>query len=191
MSQGIKEKTTIEVPAAYLPLVSDIRLLKSDEQNPNKMTLKQQEQIWQSLQKYGWTYPIITNKDGVFADGEQRAQVCKAHNEFFAPVLRLPVSDVDRRMLRQILNKLKGKHSRDLDSADYIRIIEAGEKDDLKALLAAVGEKLPEELGGPREGSNMIPENYELVIDCKDEAEQKAKFEELAAKGWKVRVLNL
>jgi hypothetical protein len=110
------------------------------------------------------------------------------HNEFFAPVLRLPVSDVDRRMLRQILNKLKGKHSRELDSADYIRIIEAGEKDDLKALLAAVGEKLPEELGGPREGSNMIPENYELVIDCKDEAEQKAKFEELAGKGWKVRV---
>ena len=54
-----------------------------------------------------------------------------------------------------------------------------------------VGEKLPEELGGPREGSNMIPENYELVIDCKDEAEQKTKFEELAAKGWKVRVLNL
>src|SRR5208283_5861413 len=163
MSQGNKEKTTIVVPDAYLPLVADIRLLKSDEQNPNKMTLKQQEQIWQSLQKYGWTYPIITNNDGVFADGEQRAQVCKAHNEFFAPVLRLPVSDVDRRMLRQILNKLKGKHSRDLDSADYIRIIEAGEKDDLKALLAAVGEKLPEELGGPREGSNMIPENYELV----------------------------
>ena len=144
MAQGIKEKITIEIPAAYLPLVADIRLLKSDEQNPNKMTLKQQEQIWQSLQKYGWTYPIITNKDGVFADGEQRAQVCKAHNEFFVPVLRLPVSDVDRRMLRQILNKLKGKHSRELDSADYIRIIEAGEKDDLKALLAAVGEKLPE-----------------------------------------------
>jgi len=105
MAQGIKEKTTIEVPEAYLPLVADIRLLKSDEQNPNKMTLKQQEQIWQSLQKYGWTYPIITNKEGDFADGEQRAQVCKAHSEFFAPVLRLSVSDVDRRMLRQILNK--------------------------------------------------------------------------------------
>ena len=186
-----EKKTTIQVPEAYLPLVADIRLLKSDEQNPNKMTLKQQEQIWRSLQKYGWTYPIITNKEGVFADGEQRAQVCKAHNEFFAPVLRLPVSDVDRRMLRQILNKLKGKHSKELDGAEYMRIIEAGEKDDLKALLAAVGEKLPEDLGGPREGSNMIPESYELVIECKDEAEQKAKFEELSAKGWKVRVLNL
>jgi hypothetical protein len=59
-----EKKTAIQIPEAYLPLVADIRLLKSDEQNPNKMTLKQQEQIWQSLQKYGWTYPIITNKDG-------------------------------------------------------------------------------------------------------------------------------
>jgi hypothetical protein len=111
ISQEIEKKTTIKVLEAYLPLVADIRVLKSDEQNPNKMTVKQQEQVWRSLQKYGWTYPIITNKDGVFADGEQRAPVCKAHNAFFAPVLRLPVSDVDRRMLRRILNKLKGKHS--------------------------------------------------------------------------------
>lgn len=174
-----------------MPLVEDIRLLKSDENNPNKMSLKQQEQVWRSLKKYGWTIPILTNKDGVFADGEQRATVCKAHGVFFAPVLRLPVTDVDRRLLRQISNKLHGKHSRQLDEADYLRIIQAGEKDDLKALLDAIGEKIPEELGGPREGSNLIPESYELVIECKDEADQKAKFEQLTTQGYAVRVLNL
>ena len=134
-----EKKTTIKVPDAYLPLVEDLRLLRSDENNPNKMTIKQKNQVWDSLQKYGWTYPIITNKDGVFADGEQRAQVCMSHGEFFAPVLRLPVSDVDRRVLRQILNKLKGKHSKELDGAEYMRIIEAGEKDCLKALLSLLG----------------------------------------------------
>ena len=107
-----------------MPLLEDTRLLKTDENNPNKMSIKQQEQVWRRLQKYGWTYPIITSKDGVFADGEQRAQVCKGHGEFFAPVLRLPVSDVDRRMLRQILNKLKGQHSKDLDTLEYSLIIE-------------------------------------------------------------------
>ena len=61
------------------------------------------------------------------------------------PVLRLPVSDVDRRMLRQILNKLKGKHNKELDSAEYLRMLQ-GEKEDLKALLESVGEKLPEDL---------------------------------------------
>ncbi len=186
-----EKKTTIKVPDAYLSLIEDLRLLRSDENNPNKMTIKQKDQVWLSLQKYGWTYPIITNKDGVFADGEQRAEVCKGHGEFFAPVLRLPVSDVDRRMLRQILNKLKGKHNKELDGAEYMRIIEAGEKDCLKALLESVGEKLPEDLGGEHEGSSIIPGSYELIIECKDEAEQQCFFEKLKAEGYKVRVLNL
>ena len=124
----MEKKTTIRVPEAYVPLLEDIRLLTADQNNPNRTTLKQQEQIWRSLQKYGWAYPIITNKDGTYADGEQRAKVCKQHGEFFAPVLRLPVSDVDRRMLRQILNKLKGKHNVELDSAEYIRILNKARK---------------------------------------------------------------
>ncbi len=186
-----EKKTSIKVPDAYLSLVEDLRLLRSDENNPNKMTIKQKDQVWSSLQKYGWTYPIITNKDGVFADGEQRAEVCKGHGEFFAPVLRLPVSDVDRRVLRQILNKLKGKHSKELDGAEYMRIIEAGEKDCLKALLESVGEKLPEDFGGELEGSNIIPSSYELIIECKDEAEQKCFFDRLKAEGYRLRVLNL
>ena len=121
-----------------MPLLEDIRLIEKDQNNPNITTLRQQEQIWASLQKYGWTYPILTNKDGILVDGETRTEICKQHNEFFAPVLRLPVNDVDRRMLRQILNKLKGKHNKELDAAEYMRIIEQGEKDYLKTLLAAV-----------------------------------------------------
>ncbi len=186
-----EKKVTLKLPEAYLPLVEDIRLLKSDENNPNKMSLKQQEQVWRSLKKYGWTYPIIANKDGVFADGEQRATVCIAHGEFFAPVLRLEVSDTDRRLLRQILNKLKGKHNRELDNAEYLRIVEAGQRDDLKALLAAIGEKLPQDLGGERDASSMIPESYELVIECKDEAQQQRFFDRLKNEGYRVRVLNL
>jgi ParB-like chromosome segregation protein Spo0J len=112
----MEKKTTLKVPDAYLPLLEDIRLLSADQQNPNRTTINQQEQVWRSLQKYGWAYPIITNKDGVYADGEQRAQICLQHGEFYAPVLRLPVSDMDRRMLRQILNKLRGKHNKELDA---------------------------------------------------------------------------
>lgn len=186
----MEKKTTISVPTAYLPLLEDIRLLNSDEQNPNRTTINQQEQIWKSLQKYGWAYPIITNKDGVYADGEQRAQVCLSHDEFFAPVLRLPVTDVDRRMLRQILNKLKGKHNRELDAAEYIRIAELGEKEGLKALLASVDEKLPQELL-EQQYSVTIPATYEIIIECKDEKYQKETFEKLKSEGYKLRILTL
>ena len=84
-----EKKTTLCVPGAYLPLLEDIRLLKSDEQNPHRMTIKQLGEVWRSLKKHGWAFPIVTDMEGVFADGEQRAQVCREHGEFFAPVLRL------------------------------------------------------------------------------------------------------
>ena len=186
----MEKKTTIRVPEAYVPLLEDIRLLSADQNNPNRTTLKQQEQIWRSLQKYGWAYPIITNKDGTYADGEQRAEICKQHGEFYAPVLRLPVSDVDRRMLRQILNKLKGKHNQELDEQEYIRILQQGEKEDLKALLESVGEKLPDELNDS-DVSVTIPETYEIIVECKDEADQKHIFEKLKLEGYHLRILTL
>ena len=185
-----EKKTTIRVPEAYLPLLEDIRLLSADQANPNRTTLRQQEQIWRSLQKYGWAYPIITNKDGVYADGEQRAEVCRQHGEFFVPVLRLPVSDVDRRMLRQILNKLKGKHNRELDEAEYIRIIQQGEKAELKALLESVGERLPE-VADEHEFSVTVPGTWEIIVECKDEAEQKRIFDKLKLEGYRLRILTL
>ena len=186
----MEKKTTIKVPEAYMPLLEDIRLLQSDQNNPNVTTIRQQEQIWNSLQKYGWTYPILTNRDGVLVDGEQRTEICKQHNEFFAPVLRLPVTDLDRRMLRQILNKLKGKHNKELDAAEYIRIIEQGEKDGLKALLLSVGERLPQELLD-REFSVSIPATYEIIVECRDEKYQKEVFEKLKSEGYKLRILTL
>jgi hypothetical protein len=186
----MEKKTTIRVPEAYVPLLEDIRLLSADQNNPNRTTLKQQEQIWRSLQKYGWAYPIITNKDGVYADGEQRAEVCKQYGEFFVPVLRLPVSDVDRRMLRQILNKLKGKHNTELDNEEYVRILQQGEKEELKALLESVGERLPEDLDD-HEFSLTIPETYEIIVECKGEAQQKQIFEKLKSEGYKLRILTL
>jgi hypothetical protein len=186
----MEKKTTIKVPEAYLPLLEDIRLLEADQNNPNVTTIRQQEQIWASLQKYGWAYPILTNKDGTYVDGETRGHVCLEHGEFFAPVLRLSVTDVDRRMLRQILNKLKGKHNKELDAAEYMRIIEQGEKDGLKALLASVGERLPQELLD-REFSVTIPATYEIIVECRDEKYQKEVFEKLKSEGYKLRILTL
>jgi hypothetical protein len=186
-----EKKTTIKVPDAYLPLLEDLRNLKTDSCNPNRMSIRQHEQVWASLQKYGWTYPIIVNKEGVFCDGDQRAEVCRQHGEYFVPVLRLPVSDVDRRLLRQILNKLKGKHNRELDGAEYIRILEQGEKEPLKALLLSIGEKLPESLENESDFGCAVPETYEIIVECKSEAHQKEIYDKLKAEGYKLRILTL
>ena len=93
-------------------------------------------------------------------------------------------------MLRQILNKLKGKHNKELDSAEYIRIMQQGEKEDLKLLLESVGERLPEE-SYERKSSYIIPSTYEIIVECKDEAHQKQIFEKLKSEGYKLRILTL
>ena len=105
-------------------------------------------------------------------------------------VIRLPVKDVDRRLLRQVLNKLRGKHNKELDSAEYLRILEQGEKEDLKALLECVGEKIPEDLDD-HEIPVTIPGTYEIIVECRDEADQKRIFEKLKLEGYNLRILTL
>ena len=57
-------------------------------------------------------------------------------------VIRLPVEEVDRRLLRQVLSKLKGIHDRELDAEEFEAIIELGREDDLKYLLNLSDDKL-------------------------------------------------
>jgi hypothetical protein len=65
-----------------------------------------------------------------------------------------------------------------------------GKKDDLKALLESVGEKLPTD-SDEQDFSASIPETYELIVECKDEADQKRIFDKLTSEGYKLRILTL
>ena len=109
--------------------------LKVDGNNPNRMTKEQHERLSTSIQKYGFIVPLITNKDLLIADGEQRLTVEQSLNMKQVPVIRLPVEDVDRRLLRQVLNKLRGEHEPLLDADEFEKIIAMGKEDDLKYLL--------------------------------------------------------
>jgi len=53
-----------------------------------------------------------------------------------------------------------------------------------------VGEKLPQELDD-KESSLTIPETYEIIVECKDEANQKQIFNKLKGEGYKLRILTL
>ena len=105
-------------------------------------------------------------------------------------VIRLPVEDVDRRLLRQVLNKLKGEHQKELDQAEYKRIIEAGKEDDLKYLLMLSDDKLTDAMGKEEKGVN-FDESFEVVIECEDETQQEAIYNKLIGEGYKCRVLSL
>ncbi len=177
----------IPIPMSERVKITD---LKFDQNNPNRLSLVQLERLKASIKRWGDIVPVVTNSELLVADGEQRVTAMKELGMTECSVIRLPVKDVDRRLLRQVLNKLRSKHNKELDSAEYLRIVEQGEKEDLKALLESVGEKLPIEVDD-REISFSIPGTYEIIVECKDEADQKTKFEKLKSEGYKLRILTL
>jgi hypothetical protein len=192
----LEAKTTVTIPEAYRVIVEDLRLLQRDGQNPNKMSEKQKASTWKSLCDFGWIYPIVTNKEGMLTDGEQRVDVCLAHSEFFGPVLRLPVEDVDRRILRQVLNKLKGTHDKLLDAQEFKRIREAGGKEELQGVLGITDETLDryDKLldDAENEQGALLDSSFEVVVKCKDEPQQQERFGKLKAMwGEDVRILTL
>jgi hypothetical protein len=59
----------------------------------------------------------------------------------------------------------------------------------LKRFLLRSG-KLPEDLE-EHDFSSTIPATYEIIVECKDEADQKSKFKKLKSEGGKLRILTL
>jgi len=112
----------VKVPPAELV---DVGSFKVDNENPNRMSPRRLEALKKSIQRYGFVVPIITNKDLIIADGEHRLKAAKALGMKQVSVVRLPVDEVDRRLIRQVMNKLRGEHDLFLDAEEYYALFVA------------------------------------------------------------------
>ncbi len=109
--------------------------LSVDGLNPNKMNPQSFQALKRNIEKYGFLVPIITNKDYVIADGQHRWEVAKELSLAEVLVIKLDVSEVDRRMIRQIMNKLKGSHDEEKDLSEFAFIAENGNYEEFYSLL--------------------------------------------------------
>jgi ParB family chromosome partitioning protein len=125
-------QSEVEVPAAELV---DVNKLRVDGQNPNVQSKRQFKALKESIKRYGFVVPIVTNRDFLVADGEHRLRAAKELGMHQVSVVRLPVDEVDRRMIRQVMNKVRGEHDLFLDAEEYYRIASEGQRDLLKSLL--------------------------------------------------------
>ena len=175
-----------------IPMSERVRLedLQYDRCNPNRLSREGMERLKASIRKWGDIVPIVTNKDLLVADGEQRATAMKELGMTECSVIRLPVEDVDRRLLRQVLNKLRGEHVKELDAEEFRIIVDAGAEEDLKYLLGLSDEKLRTYFDSEIEEVEYT-ETFEVVVACKDEAEQESVYNKLRREGYKCRVLTL
>ena len=110
--------------------------LKVDGRNPNKMPEDKFEALKKNIQKYGFLVPIVTNRDLVIADGQHRWEAAKALGMTEVSVVRLDVSEVDRRILRQVMNKLRGDHGAKEDAEEYRYLLEQDQLGLLAELMA-------------------------------------------------------
>ncbi len=120
-----------------IPLVEliEIEALQVDGNNPNEMTEVQRKALKANMKEYGFLVPVITNEDLLIADGQQRWETAKDLGMEKIPVIRLPLEEVDRKILRQVLNKLKGEHDSILDDSEFKEIQDLGGLEDLESLL--------------------------------------------------------
>lgn len=114
--------------------ISDIRL---DKANPNQMSREQMAGLRESMNRWGYLTPIIIDQNNLICDGEHRLLVYKELGYEEIPAYQLDLKDdTERRILRQVMNKLRGEHNRQLDSNELLEILQQNRLTELSTLIA-------------------------------------------------------
>ena len=101
------------------------------------MTKEQMDGLRQSFRRFGYLSPIIIDQNNVVADGEHRVEIYKEFGRDTIPAFRVEFADdSERRLLRQVMNKLHGSHDPLKDVDEFQRLLEAGKLGDLASMIA-------------------------------------------------------
>jgi len=149
-----------------------IKDIKLDETNPNEMSKLKREGLKEVINKFGFLEPVIINQDNIMVDGEHRFVILKEQGEKEIPVIQINVKDVDRRMIRQTMNKLRGEHNPREDIEELIRISKDVSLQDMSRYLG-LEEK---NLGDYLESVNQVPESVLYLMAEEQRKIDKRRF---------------
>ena len=128
----------------YLIQKIPIDKLQFDASNPNKPTKEQIAAIKKSFHRFGYLVPIVVNESYQIGDGEHRALIYKELGIKEIPAYIVPRinDDIERRLLRQTMNKLRGEHEIKLDADEIALIFQSDKLDNLAELIATSNAEL-------------------------------------------------
>jgi len=90
------------------------------------------------MQQNGWLGgPIITDADGLIADGEHRWRAAQDIGLSEVPVKQYDIDDGKRRLWRQELNKIHGEHDYQDDRDELNQLLDSGYDSEVTELLEA------------------------------------------------------
>ena len=149
--------------------------LHVDGDNPNEMADETFGLLCDRLRDNGWLGgPVVTDTDGLIADGEHRWRAAQEIGLSEVPVRQYDIDDATRRLWRQELNKIHGEHDSKRDALEYDELLSAGYTEEVEAVTEAAGEDLDELLARIRVDSSVGPryeydsEHNVYFEDCVD-----------------------
>ena len=113
-----------------------ISLIKFDDTNPNILSKDQMNALKLTMEKFGYLAPVILNKDFTVVDGEHRVRIYQELDKKEIQAYVIDVDTIDLKILRQLMNKLRGEHDKQKDSFEFKSIYDAGRLDEFTKLLA-------------------------------------------------------
>ncbi len=114
----------------------EIDKIKIDSTNPNVMSEDEMLALQKTMDKFGYLAPVILDKKYKVVDGEHRVRVYEKLGKKTIPAYVIDVDKYDQKILRQVMNKLRGEHDLLKDSKEFNILEKANKLDDLADFLA-------------------------------------------------------
>ena len=111
-----------------------ITSIKFDKTNPNEVSDEQMQALTKGMERFGYLAPVILNENMQVLDGEHRVKIYKKLGEKKIPAYVIKASKLDGKLLRQIMNKMRGEHIIEKDVPE-LELLLKDRPDDLRDLL--------------------------------------------------------
>lgn len=171
--------------------------LSNWEDNPRSIKEKGFKRLKKQIKKFGQYKPLIVTKDGVVLGGNMRLRAYRdlGINEVWVSIVDAPtradkiqyalsdndsVGFYDQQKLAELLHEI----GNDFDWESFK--VQTGRSYDLKDILDKFA---PSDSDDDKKLT--YEEQYQVVVDCKNEIEQQEIYQKLVSMGYKCRVLTI
>jgi hypothetical protein len=172
--------------------------LQKADYNPRSITAEAMKGLKKSLTEFGLVQPIIWNKrSGNIVGGHQRYDAMVAQGMVDTEVVVVDLSDAKEKALNLVLNNhaIAGDFTEDahllLDEIKFDlgdELFEEMRLDTLKDSLVPLDNDDDNDGEG---GDDDYNAEYEVAVECKNEAEQREVFRLMTEKGFPCRILTI
>jgi hypothetical protein len=175
--------------------IRDFRRVQARDLRPNPRNWRthpsaQQNALRALLAEVGYAGALVARElaDGSLEliDGHLRAETTP---DQLVPVLVLDVTEDEANKLLAFFDPLSTLAGRDEERAAALASLVQTSSPELQAILSKLRGEAPDR--EPQEAADDIEPSYQLVVQCADEAEQRALFTQLTEQGLTCRVLTM